>query len=86
MSTEEEDPLSQELEDEVQSRLAGFRDESNQFETSDLVQAFTATLANPIVQLLLELDLLLDPMMALVPSTVEPILGSLRRPGPSKKL
>ena len=41
MSNGEEDPLSQELEDEVQSRLSGFREESSQFETSDLVQGYT---------------------------------------------
>ena len=41
MSNGEEDPLSQELEDEVQSRLAGFRDESTHFETGDLVQGYT---------------------------------------------
>ena len=40
MSNEEE-PLSQGLEDEVQSRLSRFRDESSQFETSDLVQGYT---------------------------------------------
>ena len=42
MSDEVEDSsLNQELEDEVQSRLAGFRDESTRFETNDLVQGYT---------------------------------------------